>query len=280
MKIWPDYSDESPHAELEPQAAKADITCNEPQVDDFSAEALLDPIKLLDEMARLEVYAPNESSIGLVNWDGNIDGMISQAELVKRISVQKKTIDRYVREHRIIPDKIVPLNGQSTQNFYTEETVRNICSAFGWEIVEEAQLKQRLFDELQQMAMAYSYKPVLLKALFSKADDYGRMAMSDVIEFFIAFYENRRQDGLFIEQPDSVFVKEHYSLEDARRTIRFHPVERFAEMNFIRYVNASDIIEVNESLWDTINQSEKQCIIQKCDEKISQYYSRCSGTGE
>ena len=220
-------------------------------VGDFTAKALSDPIRLLDEMERLTTDANRESPSTSVNWDGNIDGMISQAELVKRISVQKKTIDRYVRERKIIPDKIVPLNGQASQNFYTEETVRNICSAFGWEIVEDAQLKQRFFDELQHMTMTYSYKPVLLKALFTKADDYGRMALSDIVEFFIAFYENRRQEGLFVEQPDSVFVKEHCSLEDARRTIRIHPVERFAEMNFIRYVKASDTIEVNESLWDT-----------------------------
>ena len=40
------------------------------------------------------------------------------------------------------------------------------------------------------MDMSYSYKPVLLKAIYEYMDTSGRVALPDVVDYFIDFYSN------------------------------------------------------------------------------------------
>ena len=45
---------------------------------------------------------------------------------------------------------------------------------------------------IETMDMSYSYKPVLLKAIYEYMDTSGRVALPDVVDYFIDFYEDRK----------------------------------------------------------------------------------------
>ena len=48
--------------------------------------------------------------VGIFNWQEEAAGMISQMEFVRRVNVQTETIERYVREGKMIPDLVVPMS--------------------------------------------------------------------------------------------------------------------------------------------------------------------------
>lgn len=48
---------------------------------------------------------------------------------------------------------------------------------------------------IETMDMSYSYKPVLLKAVYEYMDSSGRVALPDVVDYFIDFYEDRKAHG-------------------------------------------------------------------------------------
>lgn len=54
-------------------------------------------------------------------------------------------------------------------------------------------------DMVRQMDMSYSYKPILLKAILLYSDDKGRIKLSDIDEYYKAFFENRKRNKLLLK---------------------------------------------------------------------------------
>ncbi len=52
---------------------------------------------------------------------------------------------------------------------------------------------------VRQMDMSYSYKPLLIKAIFANADSKVRVKIEDITAYFKNFYESRRKAGLIVE---------------------------------------------------------------------------------
>lgn len=57
------------------------------------------------------------------------------------------------------------------------------------------------------MDMSFSYKPVLLKAVFDHVDEDGKIRIVDIVNYFIDFYEERKDNGLIAEKPNSIYQK-------------------------------------------------------------------------
>ena len=52
--------------------------------------------------------------VDIFNWQEEAQGMISQLEFVRRVDVQAETIERYVREGKLVPDLVVPMSEHRT----------------------------------------------------------------------------------------------------------------------------------------------------------------------
>lgn len=85
--------------------------------------------------------------------------MISQMEFVRRVNVQTETIERYVREGKMIPDLVVPMSEHRVFKYFKEETLKQYAEQFGWTLIDESNRKQLFMDMVRQMDMSYSYKP-------------------------------------------------------------------------------------------------------------------------
>ena len=69
--------------------------------------------------------------------------------------------------------------------------------------------------------MSFSYKPVLLKAIYEYMDSNGRVALPDVVDYFIDFYEDRKAHGMIAEKPNSIYQKGGYTKKDVEKNMRF-----------------------------------------------------------
>ena len=125
-----------------------------------------------------------------------------------------------------------------------------------------------------QMDMSYSYKPVLLKAIFANADNKGRVKLDDISAYFRSFYEERRSSGLVVEKPNSIFAKGGYADKDAQRNILSNPFKRFEDMQMLRHTKTLGIIEVEPTVWKNLSDDEKKQITSICDDKLEHYYNR------
>jgi superfamily II DNA or RNA helicase len=104
--------------------------------------------------------------IDLFNWQEEVKDMISQLEFVRMVDVQSETVERYIRDGKIKPDLEVPVGDKRSFKYFREETVRKYASELGWELITPANMKDKFMDMVRVMDMSFSYKPVLLKAMF------------------------------------------------------------------------------------------------------------------
>lgn len=168
--------------------------------------------------------------IDLFNWQEEVKDMISQLEFVRMVDVQSETIERYIREGEIKADLEVPIGNKRTFKYFKEETIKKYVSEFGWEFITASNMKDKFIDMVITMDMTFSYKPVLLKAIFEYIDEKGKVRVADIIDYFIDFYEERKSKGLIVEKKSSVYCKENYSRKEVERNIFVNPFKRFEDM--------------------------------------------------
>lgn len=200
--------------------------------------------------------------------------MISQMEFVRRVDVQSETIERYVREGKLVPDLIVPMSEHRTFKYFKEETLLHYAEQYGWKLIDDSNRKDLFMDMIRQMDMSYSYKPVLIKAVMQYADEKGRVKLEDIVAYFRAYYEGRRYVGLPVEKPRSIFAKGGYTDKEAERNILANPFKRFEDMQMLRHTKILGIIQVDEAVWRHLSAEEKADIERICDEKLEAYYRR------
>lgn len=77
-----------------------------------------------------------------------------------------------------------------------EETVKNYARQYGWDIINPANMKAKFMDMVKTMDMSFSYKPVLLKAMFEHVDDKGRVIVEDIVNYFYRFLQCQKRKRL------------------------------------------------------------------------------------
>lgn len=211
--------------------------------------------------------------IDLFNWQDEVKDMISQLEFVRMVDLQAETVERYLREEKIRPDFEVPYGDKRSFKYFKEETVKEYAKQFGWDIITAANMKEKFIQMIKTMDMAFSYKPVLLKAMFDHVDENGRVRVEDIVDFFIDFYSDRKERGLIIEKKSSVFCKDNYTRKDVERNIFANPFKRFEDMRFMKRCKEIEYVEFNRHIFKKLSKKEIAWIIDHCNSKLEDYFA-------
>lgn len=228
------------------------------------------PAALLD----WPVDATDYELVDIFNWQEEAEGMVSQMEFVRRVNVQAETIERYVREGKLVPDLTVPMSEHRVFKYFKEESLEKYAWQYGWTLIDDSNRKDLFMDMIRKMDMSYSYKPVLIKAILRYADEKGRVRLEDIADYFRAYYEGRRAAGLVVEKANSIFAKGNYTNSEAQRNILANPFKRFEDMQMLRHTRTLGIIQVDEAVWKRLGEGEKAEIERVCEEKLESYYQR------
>ena len=220
------------------------------------------------------IDATDYEAVDVFNWQEEAAGMISQMEFIRRVDVQSETVERYIREGKIIPDLIVPMSEHRVFKYFKEETLEAAAKQFGWKLINDDNRKELFMEMIKQMDMSYSYKPVLIKAVLTHADSKGRVKLDDITAYFRSYYEGRRSAGLTVEKPNSIFARGGYTDKEAQRNILANPFKRFQDMQMLRHTKTLGIIEVEPTVWRNLTEEEKTEILKICEEKLERYYNR------
>lgn len=229
-----------------------------------------------DAIIDYPVDATDYEIVDIFNWQEEAQCMVSQMEFVRRVDVQSETIERYIREGMLIPDLIVPMSEHRTFKYFKEETLVSYAGKYNWKLIDDNNRISLFLEMVEQMDMSYSYKPVLLKAIFAHADAKGRVKISDIVDYFRGFYEARRNAGLIVEKQNSIYAKGNYTDKDAERNILSNPFKRFEDMNMMQHTKTLGIVEIEPTVWKKLSESDIANIINTCNDMLEKYYLRIS----
>ena len=193
------------------------------------------------------VDATDYEVVDIFNWQEEAAGMISQMEFVRRVDVQTETIERYVREGKLVPDLVVPMSEHRTFKYFKEESLEKYAQQYGWRLIDDSNRKDIFMQMVRQMDMSYSYKPVLIKAILCEADARGKVRLDCLVSYFKKFYGDRLEQGLIAEKENSVFSRADCTDKQAEHVILTYPYKRFEGIQMLRHTGTLGIIQVEET---------------------------------
>ena len=212
--------------------------------------------------------------IDLFNWQNSVKDMISQIEFVRMVDVQSETVERYIKDGKVKPDLSIPFGDKRMFHYFREESIRNIAKQYGWDLITPQNMADKFMKFIETMDMSYSYKPVLLKAIYEYMDSSGRVALPDVVDYFIDFYENRKAHGMIAEKSTSIYQKGGYTRKDVEKNILSNPFKRFEDMRFLMRCKDVETIEVNPIIFRKLTREDWLHIVNVCDKSLEKYYLR------
>ena len=212
--------------------------------------------------------------IDLFNWQNSVKDMISQIEFVRMVDVQSETVERYIKDGKVKPDLSIPFGDKRMFHYFREESIRNIAKQYGWDLITPQNMADKFMKFIETMDMSYSYKPVLLKAIYEYMDSSGRVALPDVVDYFIDFYEDRKAHGMIAEKSTSIYQKGGYTRKDVEKNILYNPFKRFEDMRFLMRCKDVETIEVNPIIFRKLTREDWLHIVDVCDKSLEKYYLR------
>lgn len=145
---------------------------------------------------------------------------------------------------------------------------------------EDGKVQKQISDNFMQsiinMNLQYTYIAVLVKAFFESCNNFGKARLSDLIDYFDEFYNNRLQHGFISEKIDSVLSKPGFTKSDIRKIILFNPLKRSFVSKYLVYDKSENIVYMNTAIWESLSNYDKTKVLNICDEKLEQYYQKLS----
>ena len=212
--------------------------------------------------------------IDLFNWQNSVKDMISQIEFVRMVDVQSETVERYIKDGKVKPDLSIPFGDKRMFHYFREESIRNIAKQYGWDLITPQNMADKFMKFIETMNMSFSYKPVLRIAIYEYMDSNGRVALPDVVDYFIDFYEDRKAHGMIAEKPNSIYQKGGYTKKDVEKNILSNPFKRFEDMRFLMRCKDVETVEVNPIIFRKLTREDWLHIVDVCDKSLEKYYLR------
>lgn len=218
------------------------------------------------------VHMTGYETVDLFNWQDKAKDMVSQIAFVQMVNVQNETVERYIREGKIIPDMEVPVGEHRSFKFFEKDTVKKYASEFGWTLITRDNMKAMFMDMVKQMNMAYSYKPVFLLAMLKNMDETGSAKLEDVAADFARYYETRMEKGLPPEKKQCIFTKGGYTPKDVEQLILRMPFRRFEDMHAVHHAKQLGTIQFYKALFRQLTEEDLEQIRESSEEALKRYF--------
>ena len=218
------------------------------------------------------VHIMDMENIDLFNWQEQAKDMVSQIEFTRRVSAQSETIERYIRDGKLVPDLEVPISEHRSFKYFYPETIERYAKEYKWQIITLSNMKDMFIDMVTTMTMSYSYKPVFILAFLDHMDEQGQARLEDVVQFFAAYYESRIEKGLVVEKKPCIFTKGGYTDKDVERLILSMPFKRFEDMGFIHHAKHLGIIQLERAILRRLEDRDIEKIKTCCHAALKKYF--------
>lgn len=225
-----------------------------------------------DVLIDYPLHITDMEPIDLFNWQVQAKDMISQIEFTRRVSVQSETVERYIRDGKLVPDLEVPISEHRSFRYFYPETVARYARQYNWKLITPGNMKEMFMDMVTTMTMSYSYKPVFMLAFLDHMNEYGQARIEDVVQEFASFYEQRLEQGKIVEKRPCIFTKGGYTDKDVERLVLSMPFKRFEDMNFIHHARHLGIIQLERAIVRRLESADIARIRDCCRAALRQYF--------
>ena len=225
-----------------------------------------------DALIDYPVHVLDYEAVDLFNWQDQAKNMISQAELTRTVSAQSETIERYIKDGKIVPDMEVPVSEHRSFRYFNRQRPAEYAREFGWKLITDQNRKDLFLQMAREMTMSYSYKPVFILALLDQLNAEGEASLEGITGSFAGFYEERIRAGKIPEKKPCIFTRGGYTQKDVERLILSMPFKRFEDMGFLHHSKFMGIVKLDRSIMHRLTEEDRRTLKQDCEKALQRYF--------
>ncbi len=210
--------------------------------------------------------------IDVTNFEDKYGDYLSQEQLAREFYVSTGTITSWIKKGKIAPTVAYPFGNKQIYLFSPEDAVRIRKELEIPEHTEET-IKQDFFDFLAERDYSLSYKMPFLLAFLKNVNSIGDANIEEVLDDYIAFYEDRIARGLPVDRPTCPYNAE--TLKD-RKLIKANmltnPFEKFERKRFLYHSKDLGVISMNHALFSRMEEVDFAQVKEQMLDDIRNYY--------
>jgi superfamily II DNA or RNA helicase len=224
------------------------------------------------------LWAKDYQEIDIFNWQQVAPDMISLPDLERELGVAVGRIKGAVERGVVKPDHTLQL-GERSYPYIHRDRIEEVRQAIGAPKLEDHTIRDRFLQFIAEMDMTLSYKPVMLLAMLNVLTEDGKAKLTEVVQGFRRFYQERKAAGLLVERPGAR-KQSVDELDDvtAQRLMLGKPFETFERRQFLRYDRDLAYVRFDGRLWRQFGAEDLERIRSICKQSIETYYERFSQT--
>ena len=202
---------------------------------------------------------------------------LSQEQLAREYFVNTGTVTSWIKKGKIKPSVEYKFGSKSLYLFSPDD-VEKYRNELGIKEHNNNTIKQDFFEFLEERDYSLSYKMPFLLAFIKNVNTIGDAKIDDVLNDYIAFYQDRIDRGLQVDR--STCPYNETMLQDRKaicRNMLTNPFEKFERKRFLYYSKDLSIIAMNHALYSKMNKEDWDRVKSQMQKDLAHYYSDMDG---
>ncbi len=217
------------------------------------------------------------TEVDINTFEDKYGDYLSQEQLAREYFINTGTVTSWIKKGKIKPSVEYKFGSKSLYLFSPDD-VEKYRKELGIKEHNNDTIKQDFFEFLEERDYSLSYKMPFLLAFVKNVDSIGDAKIDDVLNDYIAFYQDRIDRGLQVDR--STCPYNETTLQDRKaicRNMLTNPFEKFERKRFLYYSKDLSIIAMNHALYSKMNTEDWDRVKSQMQEDLQHYYSDMSG---
>lgn len=217
------------------------------------------------------------TEVDINTFEDKYGDYLSQEQLAREYFINTGTVTSWIKKGKIKPSVEYKFGSKSLYLFSPDD-VEKYRKELGIKEHNNDTIKQDFFEFLEERDYSLSYKMPFLLAFIKNVDSIGDTKIDDVLNDYIAFYQDRIDRGLQVDR--STCPYNETTLQDRKaicRNMLTNPFEKFERKRFLYYSKDLSIIAMNHALYSKMNAEDWDRVKSQMQEDLQHYYSDMGG---
>lgn len=202
---------------------------------------------------------------------------LSQEQVAREYFVSTGTVTSWVKKKKIVPSVEYRFSNKSIYLFSPDD-VEKYRKELNIKEHNDSTIKEDFFEFLEERDYSLSYKMPFLLAIVKHIDSIGDAKIEEVLDDYIAFYQDRLSRGLQVDRStcpyDEKMLKDRKAVQ---RNMLTNPFEKFERKRFLYYSKDLSVISMNHALFGQMKEEDWERVRRQMRDDLRKYYDGMGG---
>ena len=212
--------------------------------------------------------------VDIDSFDSRYGDYLSTEQLARKFFVSTGSVMDWIKKKRIVPTVGFRF-GSRMLYMFSPEDAEKYRQTLGIKEHTDETIREDFFEFLEERDYSLSYKMPFMLGLLKHMDSIGDARIDDVLDDYIAFYQDRIERGLPVDRRTCPYnmgtLKDRKSIKASMLT---NPFEKFERKRFMYYSKDLGVISMNHALFSRLSDDDMVIIQKQMQEDLENYYKK------